>query len=63
MAMANELPSVEGAAHPATASGTTQLLERTVLLLLSLYTIAASALLLPPPDPTMPGDHGWRLGA
>jgi len=34
MAMANELPSVEGAAHPATASGTTQLLERTVLLLL-----------------------------
>jgi hypothetical protein len=33
------------------------------ILLLSLYTIAASALLLPPPDPTMPGDHGWRLGA
>src|SRR6516225_11678384 len=34
MAMANELPSLEGAAHPATATGTTQLLERTVLLLL-----------------------------
>jgi predicted PurR-regulated permease PerM len=34
MAMANELPSAEGAAHPATATGTTQLLERTVLLLL-----------------------------
>ena len=34
MAMANEPPSVEGAAHPASASGTTQLLERTVLLLL-----------------------------
>ena len=34
MAMANELPPVEGAAHPATATGTTQLLERTVLLLL-----------------------------
>src|SRR6516162_5332860 len=32
--MANELPSAEGAAHPATATGTTQLLERTVLLLL-----------------------------
>src|SRR5262252_10447724 len=34
MAMANELPSTEGAVHPATATGTTQLLERTVLLLL-----------------------------
>ena len=34
MAMANELPSREGAAHPAAATGTTQLLERTVLLLL-----------------------------
>src|SRR5215471_13374364 len=34
MAMANELPSAEGAAHAATATGTTQLLERTVLLLL-----------------------------
>jgi predicted PurR-regulated permease PerM len=34
MAMANELPSLERAAHPVTATGTTQLLERTVLLLL-----------------------------
>jgi predicted PurR-regulated permease PerM len=34
MAMATELPPVEGTAHPATASGTTQLLERAVLLLL-----------------------------
>jgi predicted PurR-regulated permease PerM len=33
MAVANELPSLEGAARPA-ATGTTQLLERTVLLLL-----------------------------
>ena len=32
--MANELPTLEGAAHPATVTGTTQLLERTVLLLL-----------------------------
>jgi predicted PurR-regulated permease PerM len=34
MAVANELPSLEGAARPAAATGTTQLLERTVLLLL-----------------------------
>src|SRR5215468_8786241 len=34
MAMPNQLPSAEGAAHAATAAGTTQLLERTVLLLL-----------------------------
>jgi predicted PurR-regulated permease PerM len=32
--MANELPSLEGAGRPAAATGTTQLLERTVLLLL-----------------------------
>jgi predicted PurR-regulated permease PerM len=34
MATANELPSPEGAARPAVATGTTQFLERTVLLLL-----------------------------
>jgi predicted PurR-regulated permease PerM len=34
MAMANELPSLERAAHPVTATGTTQFLERTILLLL-----------------------------
>ena len=32
--MANELPSLEGAGRPAAATGTTRLLERTVLLLL-----------------------------
>ena len=34
MAMANELPSLEGGMRPAASTGTTQLLERTVLLLL-----------------------------
>jgi predicted PurR-regulated permease PerM len=34
MAMANELRSLEGGTHPATSTGTTQLLERAVLLLL-----------------------------
>jgi len=34
MAMSNELIPAKGAAHPATATGTTQLLERAVLLLL-----------------------------
>src|SRR5215467_1434228 len=34
MAMPNELPSLDGGAHAAASTGTTQLLERTVLLLL-----------------------------
>src|SRR5262249_52233316 len=50
MAMANELSSAEGAAHPATATGTTQLLERTVLLLLFAgLLLGVLAVLLPFP--------------
>ena len=76
MAMANELPSLEGTARATASTGNTQLIERTVLLLGNLVgsvaaAVAAGVLEVGPPLPALTlmtllgtlGFAGWIMTA